>query len=345
MDGSSYLVYVGRRLLLTVPLLVGVTLLTFVISHLVPADPLGIVLSERAMAHPEIVRAYRARWGLDRSLPEQYWLYLRGLLRGDLGMSIASQRPVADDLAQFLPATLELALGAMLVTIALGPPLGILAALRRNRWADHVIRVVSLLGISVPIFWLGLLALNLFYFRLNWLPGPGRLSPTLTPPPVVTGLLTVDSLLHGDWPAFWSSFQHLVLPSLVLGSYTLGTISRMTRASLLEVLSQDYIRTARAKGLGEETVVLVHALKNALIPTVTVTGLAFGNLMAGAVMTETIFAWPGLGRYAVTAASTLDFPAIMGVTLVIAIVYVGVNLVVDLLYGLLDPRIRVGGEA
>lgn len=345
MGGSSYLVYVGRRLLLTVPLLVGVTLLSFVISHLVPADPLGIVLSERAMAHPEIVQAYRARWGLDRSLPEQYWLYLRGLLGGDLGMSIASQRPVADDLAQFLPATLELALGAMLVTIALGPPLGILAALRRNRWADHVIRVVSLLGISVPVFWLGLLALNLFYFRLNWLPGPGRLSPVLTPPPAVTGLLTVDSLLHGDWPAFWSSLQHLILPSLVLGSYTLGTISRMTRASLLEVLSQDYIRTARAKGLGEETVILVHALKNALIPTVTVTGLAFGNLMAGAVMTETIFAWPGLGRYAVTAASTLDFPAIMGVTLVIAMVYVGVNLVVDLLYGLLDPRIRVGGEA
>lgn len=334
--------YIARRIVLTVPLIIGITLMAFVVSHLVPADPLGMVLSERAMANPEIVQAYRARWGLDRPLYEQYLVYLSRLLQGDLGDSIATQRPVREDLAQFLPATLELTLVAMVFTVLMGIPLGVLAAVYRDEWMDHLARVLSLIGVSVPVFWLGLLLLNAFYFHLNWLPGPGRLDPHMTPPPTVTGLITVDSVLAGNWAALVSGLRHLFLPALVLGSYTMGAISRMTRSSLLEVLAQDYMRTARAKGLREWVVIVHHGLRNALIPTVTIIGLAFGDLMSGAVLTETIFSWPGLGRYAVLAASYLDLQAIMGVTIAIATTYVLVNLAVDITYALLDPRIRVG---
>jgi len=334
--------YIARRIVLTVPLIIAITLMAFLVSHLVPANPLGMVLSERAMNNPEIVAAYKARWGLDRPLHEQYLVYMYRLMQGDLGDSIATQRPVRDDLAQFLPATLELTLAAMVFTIFMGIPLGVLAAVYRDEWVDHVARVVSILGVSVPVFWLGLLLLNLFYFHLRWLPGPGRLDPYMNAPPTVTGMLTVDSILARDWEALVSALRHLFLPALVLGSYTMGAVSRMTRSSLLDVLAQDYMRTARAKGLSHWIVILRHGLRNALIPTITVVGLAFGDLMSGAVLTETIFSWPGVGRYAVMAASYLDLQAIMGVTVVIAAVYVFVNLIVDITYALLDPRIRVG---
>jgi peptide/nickel transport system permease protein len=221
-------------------------------------------------------------------------------------------------------------------------PLGVLAAVRRDRWADHLARTGSIVGVSMPVFWLGLLALALFYYRLRVAPGPGRIDPALDPPEVVTGLLLLDSVLGGRWDAFASALHHLALPALVLGAYVMGMITRVTRSSVLEVLAADYVRTARAKGVAERVVIRRHALRNALIPTVTVIGLAFGNLMAGAVMTETIFAWPGIGRYAVDAASKLDFPAIMGVTLFVAVVYVAVNFLVDLAYAWLDPRIRLG---
>jgi len=342
MKAMNLLTYTLRRVLTTFPVLLGITLLAFVVTHLIPADPLGIVLSERAMANPEIVQAYRGKWGFDKPLPEQYLIYVTRLLQGDLGTSIATQRAVRDDLAQFFPATIELSLAAILIAIVVGLPLGIVAALYRDGWPDHLARVLSLIGVSVPVFWLGLLALSTFYYNLKWLPGPGRLDARLEPPAVVTGLMTVDSLLAGNLDMWVNSLQHLCLPALVLGAFSMGAISRLTRSSLLEILGQDYVRTARAKGLGERVVILRHALRNALIPVVTVMGLAFGNLMAGAVMTETIFAWPGIGRYAVSAASTLDFPAIMGVTLVVAVVYVAINLVVDVSYALLDPRIRVG---
>ncbi len=334
--------YILRRIVFMVPLLIGVTLMAFIVSHLVPADPLGMVLSERAMNNPEIVQAYRERWGLDKPVHMQYLIYVWNLLHGDFGDSIATQRPVLHDLAQFLPATLELTLAAMVFTIFLGVPFGVLAAIYRDRWPDHVTRVLSTIGVSVPVFWLGLLLLNALYFHLRLLPGPGRLDPYITPPPARTGMITVDSLLAGDLHAFWSALRHLFLPALVLGSYTMGTVSRITRSSLLDVLAQDYIRTARAKGLAEWTVILRHALRNALIPTVTVVGLSFGDLMSGAVLTETIFSWPGMGRYAVLAASYLDLQAIMGVTLVIAFTYVVVNLLVDILYAIIDPRIQVG---
>ncbi|GBD20054.1 Dipeptide transport system permease protein DppB [bacterium HR28] len=333
--------FVLRRFILTIPLLFGITLVTFTVSHLIPADPLMAILPERAASDPETVRMYRERWGLDRSLPEQYVFYLRNLLRGDLGESYTSRRPVAQDLRERFPATVELASAAMLYAVTIGMTLGILSAVWHERWIDHLARVISLVGVSLPVFWLGLLALQLFYANLRLLPGPGRIDPRLTAPPFRTGFYTIDSLLAGDLSLFLNVLAHLVLPGMVLGSYAMGIIARMTRSALLDVLGADYIRTARAKGLMEHRVILVHALRNALIPTVTVIGLTFGSLLAGAVLTETIFAWPGIGRYAVDAAMKLDLPAVMGVTLLIAVVYVIVNFVTDVLYGILDPRIRV----
>ncbi len=300
-----------------------------------------MVLSERAMANPEIVRAYRERWGLDKPAYARYLTYVTNLTRGDLGESIATQQPVRKDLLRFLPATVELAVAATFVAIAIGIPLGIAAVVHRDRWTDHLARIGSLIGVSVPVFWLGLLALAVFYYRLELFAGPVRLDPSIPAPPVRTGLLTIDSLLAGRWDAFLNALRHLALPALVLGAYSMGVITRITRSSLLEVLAQDDIRTARAKGLAEHVVLLRHALRNAFIPTVTIIGLASGNLMAGAVMTETIFAWPGIGRYAVDAASKLDYPAIMGVTLLVAFAYVVINFFVDLSYALLDPRIRL----
>jgi peptide/nickel transport system permease protein len=333
--------FAGRRAVVTVPVLALITLLGFVLTYLIPADPLAMVLSERAMANPEIVRAYRERWGLDQPPHLRYLTYVRNLARGDLGASIATQQPVAEDLKTFVPATVELAAAALLLAVAVGVPLGIVAAVRRDQWPDHVARVGALTGVSMPVFWLGLLALATFYYRLQIAPGPGRLDPQVPTPPLLTGMLIVDSLLARRWDALANALAHLALPALVLGAYVMGAITRITRSSVLDVLAEDYVRTARAKGAAERSVVLRHALRNALIPTVTVIGLAFGNLMAGAVMTETIFAWPGIGRYAVDAASKLDFPAIMGVTLFVAVVYVAINFLVDMAYVVLDPRIRL----
>jgi peptide/nickel transport system permease protein len=328
--------------LVTVPLFFLITLLGFVLTYLIPADPLAMVLSELAMANPEIVRAYRERWGLDAPPHRRYFTYVGHLLRGDLGTSIATQQPVGEDLRAFVPATIELAATAMIVAVGIGIPLGVVAAARRGGLADHLARTGSIIGVSMPVFWLGLLALTVFYYRLQVAPGPGRLAPGLIPPDVRTGMVLIDSVLAGRWDALADGLHHLMLPALVLGAYVMGTITRVTRSSVIDALTEDYTRTARAKGVGERAVLVRHALRNALIPTVTAVGLAFGNLMAGAVMTETIFAWPGIGRYAVDAAGKLDFPAIMGVTLFVAVVYVAVNFVVDLAYAWLDPRIRFG---
>ena len=337
----SVQVYILRRIILMLPLLLGVTLVTFLISHLAPIDPIIAMLSDQAAANPEIVESYRARWDLDLPLPEQYVKYVIRLLQGDWGISLSTQRPVLDDLARFFPATMELAFTALLVSIVLGIPIGILGALRHNRPTDYVVRVISLFGSAVPVFWLGLVALSIFYSRLNWLPGPGRLDTHMAALAGPTGLYTVDSLLSGNWPAFVSSVRHIFLPAVVLGITTMGLVARMSRASMLAVLPELYITTARAKGLLERTVILRHGLRNALIPTVTVLGLAAGGLMAGAVLTETIFSWPGLGRYAVGAAAANDYPAIMGVTLLIGAIFLLVNLVVDVMYFILDPRVRV----
>jgi peptide/nickel transport system permease protein len=332
--------YILRRLALTVPLLVGITLIAFVISHAVPADPVTANLGQKAMSDPKIVAAFRAEWGLDRPLTEQYVRYVTNLVQGDLGMSIKNRRPVMDDLRAYLPATIELATAAIIIGITLGITFGILSALRRNQMLDHVVRVVSLLGVSVPVFWLALLGLYFFYATLGWAAGPGRLDIGIPPPPHITGLFTIDALLAGQWRTFTNALWHVALPAVVLGSYTTGVITRVTRSAMLDVLSQEYMRTAHAKGLASNVVVMRHGLRNALIPIVTVIGFSYGNLLAGTVLTESIFAWPGIGQYAYRASSSLDFPAIMGVSLLIALIFIIVNLLADVLYFLLDPRLR-----
>jgi peptide/nickel transport system permease protein len=319
--------------------LIGVTIITFSLTQLVPIDPAVTALGQNA--REDQIQAFRREYGLDRPAYEQYVSYMGRLLRGDLGISIRTRRPVAADLRDFLPATLELSIAAMIVALVLGVSLGIISAVNRNGLADGFARVFALVGGSLPIFFLGLLALALFYNKLRWLPGPGRLDAVLTPPHRVTGLFTIDSLLAGDWKLFDNSVRHLLLPSITLGYFSTAVLLRMTRSALLEALGQDYVRTARAKGLSERLVIIRHALKNALIPVLTTIGITFGSLLSGAVLTETIFGWPGLGRYATASAVSLDFPAVMGVTLVAAVVYPIVNTLVDLGYRALDPRVEV----
>lgn len=329
-----------RRLFGLVLVLVGVSVITFALTQVVPIDPALAALGQNA--REDQIQAFRRQYGLDRPPLQQYVAYVERLLHGNFGMSIRTRRPVADDLRDYLPATLELSLAAMGVALLLGISLGIVAAVSRNGWIDGLARIFALVGGSLPIFFLGLLVLALFYTKLRWLPGPGRLDPYLKPPSRVTGMYTVDSLLSGDTPGFKSSLLHLVLPAATLGYFSTAVLLRMTRSAMLEVLQQDYVRTAQAKGLRGSVVVLRHALKNAMIPVLTTIGITFGSLLSGAVLTETIFAWPGLGRYATASAISLDFPAVMGVTLVSAVVYPVVNLLVDIGYHVLDPRIRVG---
>jgi len=334
-------IYISRRFVQSVLVLVLVSVATFVLAHAVPGDPIETVLGERAAGNPEVRAAAERHYGFDQPLHLQYVYFMRNLLHGDLGESISTRRPVMDDLRQFVPGTIELAISAMLFAVVIGVPLGILAAINQDRWPDHVTRFVALIGTSIPVFWLGLLALYVFFYRLQWLPGPGRLDIGMRIPGRITGMVTVDAALRGQWDIFYSSVTHLILPSIVLGSFALGIIARMLRSSLLAALGDDYVRTARAKGLSENKVVSGHAIRNALIPTITVLGLTFAGLLAGAVITETIFSWPGIGRYSVQAALKLDYPALLGVTLFVACVYVTVNLIVDIVYGILDPRIRI----
>jgi peptide/nickel transport system permease protein len=260
-------------------------------------------------------------------------------MHGDLGTSIASQRPVLEDIAQYGPATVELSTIAFLLALLVGLPMGVLAAIKRDSWIDHLARSLSLAGVSAPTFWLAFIMLAIFYGRLEWAPGPGQLSSSIFPPSEVTGVMLIDAPLAGDWEAFWDAVSHLILPSIVLAASTMGLITRTTRAAMLETLSQDYIRVARATGLTQRAITLGHALPNALLPVVTLGGLAYAQLLTGTVLTETIFSWPGLGRYTFRSAVTLDFPAIMGITTVVAIIYVTINLLVDLSYAALDPRV------
>lgn len=329
-----------RRILLIIPMTIGITLLLFIVTHAIPVDPLVVILNEKSLENPEAVRSATEKWGLDKPLPVQYLIYMKNLAQGDMGVSFKTKNPVTDDLRDFLPATMELAIGSLIFAIIIGLPLGILSAVHNGKFVDKVSLVVSLIGASMPPFWSGLMVLFVFYYKLDWLPGPGRIDSRLVGPEHVTGLFVLDSVLTGDWVSFWSSLEHLVLPSIILGWFTLALITRITRSSLLEVLSMDYIRTARGKGLHERTVILTHALRNAMIPVITVLGLAFAGLISGAIMTETIFAWPGVGRYEVEAAINLDYPAIMGTTLLFAVIYMIFNIFVDVSYALFDPRIR-----
>lgn len=316
------------------------TLVVFLIANTVPGDPVLAQLGDMAASNPETVLEWRAKWGLDLPLWERYLIFLQGLVHGDLGTSIASQRPVLDDIAQYAPATIELSTIAFMLALGIGIPLGIAAAVWRDSWVDAVARVVSLIGVSSPTFWLAFVMLAIFYGGLQIAPGPGRLDPIAFPPDDVTGLFLIDTILAGDWETFHDAAAHLVLPSIVLAAATIGLITRTTRAAMLEAMGQDYVRVSRAKGLRESYTILRHVLPNALIPVVTLGGLAYANLLAGAVMTETVFSWPGLGRYTFRSAAALDFPAIMGITLVVSVTYLLVNLLVDLSYAMLDPRVR-----
>lgn len=334
-------IYFLRRLILILPLLLGITLVAFLIANAVPADPIVANLPQNALDNEEMVQAFREKWGLDKPLHEQYFTYLQNLTQGDLGTSIKTRNPVREDIEEFLPATIELATTAIILGLAMGIGLGIISAVWRNTLVDYAARTFALVGVSFPVFLLALIGLQIFYVQLNWVGGPGRLDFIMRPPPTVTGWFTVDALLAGDLRTFQNAFSHLILPAFVLASFVSGVISRITRSSLLDVLNQDYIRTARSKGVAESWVILRHSLRNALIPVVTVIGLSYGNLLAGAVLTESIFAWPGIGRYMFRASTSQDFPAIMGVSMLIALIYVGVNFVVDILYYFLDPRIRL----
>ncbi|MFW5943602.1 MAG: ABC transporter permease, partial [Chloroflexota bacterium] len=327
----SLSVYFLRRLLLAIPLILGITVVSFIIANAVPADPINANLPQNALNDPELVEAFKERWGLDRSPVEQYFIYLGNLLQGDLGVSIKTRNPIIEDIRQFLPATIELATYSIMVGLFMGVSLGVVSALRRNSLLDYLVRAFALVGVSFPVFLLALIGLTVFHAELGWTAGPGRLGFLTSAPPRVTGWFTIDSLLAREWDTFREAVSHLILPSIVLGSFVSGIIARITRSSLLEQLGADYVRTARSKGLHEWTVIQGHALRNALIPVVTILGLLYGNLLAGAVLTESIFAWPGLGRYVYRASTSQDFPAIMGVSMLIALIYVLVNFLVDIL--------------
>ncbi len=333
--------YIVRRFLFAIPLVIGITLVAFIIANAIPSDPVSANLPEKSQNDPEIVAAFRREWGLDKSLPEQYLTYVGNVLQGNLGRSIKTKRPVLDDIRQFLPATVELATTSIIAGLLLGVGMGIISAVWRGKLIDYVTRTVALIGVSFPVFVLALLGLSIFHAQLGLAAGPGRLDVRMSKPALVTGMYLVDSIIAGRGDVLMNALSHLILPSLILGVYTSGLISRITRSSMLEVLGAEYVRTARAKGLSERVVIMRHAFSNALIPVVTVIGLSFGNLLSGAVLTETIFSWPGIGRYAFQASTSQDFPAIMGISMLIALIYVGVNFVVDILYFFLDPRIRL----
>jgi len=332
--------FVWRRLLAVPPILVGITLVTFVLLHTVPGDPARMYLGESAQ-DPRVLAALHRQWGLDRPLPVQYLSYLANLARGNMGFSIHSGRAVAQDLAHYLPATVELSLVSFVIAVVLGLPLGVLSGARANSATDHVSRVGSLLFLSMPSFWFGLIVIYVGYFVLGWLPSPtGRLGMMDVAPPTVTGLYTIDTLLAGDTAEFWRAVWHLLPPAFTLSLPSLGLTVRLVRTSIVEVLSQDFVRTARSKGVAAAGVLYRHALRNALIPTVTVLGVQFGLLFSGNILVETVFAWPGLGSYLVQAIEWLDYSAVMGCTVLIAALFVGVNVLVDFTYAALDPRIH-----
>ena len=329
--------YAIRRGLTIVPVLLGVSVLVFSFIHLIPGDPALTMLGERAT--PEKVAEVRARLGLDRPIWQQYVLYIGNAVRGDLGVSIVRGDPVASDLLRRFPATVELAMAAIVVAIALGIPIGVASAVWRNSPLDSLARLGALTGVSMPIFWLGLVLAWFFGVELRILPTGFRLASGTSFVPW-TNFVFLDAALQGDWATLADAIRHLILPALALATIPLAVIARMTRASMLEVLSREYIRTAEAKGLSRRAVILRHALRNALLPVLTVVGLQVGRLLAGAILTETIFSWPGIGLWVYESIEARDYAIVQGVSLFIAVIVVGVNLVTDVLYAAVDPRIK-----
>ena len=327
-----------KRLATLIPTVIGITLVAFGLIRLIPGDPIEVMMGERRL-DPEAHAALVKRMGLDQPLPVQYWDYVSKLAQGDLGQSLVSREPVAKEFAVLFPATVELALSALLIAVSLGLLLGMMAGLKRGSLLDQGVMGVATVGYSMPVFWWGLILIMFFSVNLGWTPVSGRIGIEYDVARV-TGFLLIDSWLSGEEGAFASACAHLVLPALVLGTSTLAVVARMTRSSMLEVLREDYIRTARAKGLNPARVVVVHALRNALIPVLTVVGLQTGSLLAGAVLTETIFSWPGIGKWLIDSIARRDYPVVQAGILISAATFIGVNLVVDLLYGVVNPRIR-----
>ena len=330
--------FVLTRLGLVIPTFLGIILLTFVLIRLVPGDPIEVRVGERGIS-PERHAELLHEMGLDRPLYVQFFDYVGGVLQGDLGISVITHRPVMEEFLTLFPATVELAIFALIFSTLVGLPAGVLAAVKRGSVYDHVVMGTSLTGYSMPIFWWGLLLILFFSVDLGWTPVAKRLSDDYFVDEV-TGFMLIDTLLSDEKGSFLNALHHLILPTIVLGTVPLAVTARMTRSAMLEVLGEDYIRTARAKGLGVYRIVAIHALRNALVPVVTVIGLQVGTLMGGAILTESVFSWPGIGKWLVESIGRRDYPALQGGVLVIAALVMTTNLVVDLLYGLLNPRIR-----
>ncbi len=318
---------------------VGLTAITFIIGRVMPADPVLAIIGDRASQ--ETYEMVYKQLGLDKPLIEQYVIYLGQILQGDFGKSIMTSRDVLDDLIRFFPATLELSTVATIMGIFVGVPMGVLAAVNQGRWIDHVVRVIGLFGYSVPIFWLGMVALLIFYAKLDWFPGPGRIDVFYDG--IVehrSGIILLDSAMQGEWEIFRNAAAHLVLPASMLATFALAYIARMTRSFMLDQLNQEYVLTARVKGLSEFTVIWRHAFKNVLVQLITIIGLTYASLLEGSVLTETVFAWPGIGQYITTSLFNADMNAVIGGTVVVGICFVGINMLSDVLYRIVDPRAR-----
>ena len=334
------LTLVLKRLLMAVPSLIGVVIVTFLLTRALPGDPAAYFAGPAATK--EAVEEVRVKLGLDKSLPEQFVRYLRDLARGDLGTSLTTGQPVVSEIRTRLPASAELTLLGLIVSMAIAVPLGILAATRPGSLVDHACRVVATAGVSLPVFFTGLILVYVFYYLLGCAPAPlGRLDIFFSPPPQVTGFYLIDSLLAGDGETFRASLSQLLLPALTLGIFSLAPIARMTRASMLAVLSSDFVRTARASGLAPFTITVTYAFRNAMLPVVTTLGMVFSFLLGANVLVEKVFAWPGIGSFAVEALIASDFAPVQGFVLTMAAMYVTLNLMIDVLYGLIDPRVRI----
>ena len=331
----------GARLALTLAVtFLGLLLVTFLIGRVVPIDPVLAVVGDRASA--DVYEKARIAMGLDLPLWRQFLNYVASVLQGDFGTSVLTSRPVLEDIARVFPATLELATVATILGVLLGVPMGIAGAVWQGRWPDHLVRILGLVGYSVPVFWLGLMGLLLFYAKLGWVEGPGRLDvfyEDIVSP--VSGVLLIDAAIAGEWDVFWNAFGHVVLPASILGYFSLAYIARMTRSLMLEQLGQEYIVAARAKGVPEWRIVWSHALRNTAVPLITVIALSYGGLLEGSVITETVFAWPGLGAYLTGSLLNADMNAVLGATVVVGAVFIGLNLLSDLLYRVFDPRAQV----
>jgi ABC-type dipeptide/oligopeptide/nickel transport system permease component len=331
--------YIVRRMLIAVPVLLSITLIVFIMLHSAGGDPAVVMLGARAS--DASLAALRSELGLDEPLPMQYVDFVRGAVQGNFGTSYRSQQPVAHEIFSRFPATVELAFGAMFIATIIGLIAGTVAATRKNSFFDYSSTVMSLIGVSVPTFWLGIILIIIFGVELKWLPISGRVDPRIGADPNAHFLI-INSFVHGNWAVFWDALKHLILPAFTLAAWPAAIIARMTRASLLESMGQDYIRTARAKGLKERNIIVRHVFRNAMLPIITVAGIEFGGLLAGAVVTEQVFSWPGIGKLTVDAITNRDYQIVQGVVILVGVIFILMNLVVDIVYVWLDPRIRYG---